>query len=75
MQSMDQSMDEAADVLYAVILRGVAAYPNWIVVCGGMHRLHALNHCQVYSPKPHCKVFLCNLLSLSHTIPTHVQCI
>ncbi len=53
MQSMDQSMDEAADVLYAVILRGVAAYSNRVVVYDGMHRQHALNHCKVYSPKPH----------------------
>ncbi len=41
---------EAADLLYASILPGVAASPNLIVACGGMHRLFALNHCQIYSP-------------------------
>ncbi len=42
---------EAADVLYATVLPGVAASPNRIVACGGMHRQHTLNNCQVYSPK------------------------
>ncbi len=42
---------EAADVLYATILPGVAASPNRIIACGGMYSEHALNHCQVYSPE------------------------
>ncbi len=41
---------EAADVLYAAKVPGVAASPYRIIACGGMYRQHALNHCQIYSP-------------------------
>ncbi len=46
-----REIGEAADVLYATLLPGVAASHNRIVVCGGIYRGLVVNHCQVYSPK------------------------
>ncbi len=45
-----KEVGEAADALYAVVLPGVVASPNRIVVCGGMCRQRAAKYCQVYSP-------------------------
>ncbi len=46
-----KEIGEAADVLHAAVLPGVAASPNRIIVCGGMCRHRVINNCQVYSPK------------------------
>ncbi len=46
-----KDIGEAADVLFATILPGVAASPYRIIVCGGIYGHRVINHCQAYSPK------------------------